>query len=73
MNELIKLERLAKLGKITRREFLVGLSALGFTAAFSPSLMPTPAHASVPKRGGRLRIGSSGGGTTDSLDPRYNS
>ena len=39
MKELIQLERLAKLGKITRREFLAGLSALGFTAAFSSSLI----------------------------------
>jgi len=67
---LIKLEHLAKLGKITRREFLVGISALGITVALSPSMMPTPAHASVPKKGGRLRIGSSGGGTENTLDPR---
>ena len=70
MTKLNELERLAKLGKISRREFLARVSALGLTAALSPALLVNPAHASKPKKGGRLRVGSTGGATTDSLDPR---
>ncbi len=64
-----KLERLLTEGKITRREFITRASALGLAAALSPALLTTPARAATPKKGGRLRLGLSGGSTTDSLDP----
>ncbi len=69
MSELKKLERLFTRGKISRREFLAGMSALGLSAAVSPVLLPEPALASEPKQGGRLRIGSQGHRIGDSIDP----
>ena len=54
---------------MTRRQFVAGVSALGVAAAISPSSMINSANASSPRKGGRLRIGCTGGYTTDSLDP----
>jgi peptide/nickel transport system substrate-binding protein len=45
------------------------VSALGLMAAVSPALFSDKAHAATPKRGGHMRIGATGGSTTDSLDP----
>lgn len=69
MSKLKELELLFTDGKITRREFLARVSALGLTAALSPALLTAFAHAATPKKGGRLRVGCTGGNTTDSLDP----
>jgi len=69
MPELNELERLLAQGKITRRDFLTYVSALGITATLTPALLATPVHAAKPKKGGRLRIGMAGGSTMDSLDP----
>ena len=69
MSSLKKLELLFTEGKITRREFIAQVSALGLMAAVSPMLLSTPAHAAKPKKGGRFRIGLAGAATTDSLDP----
>lgn len=69
MFELKKLENLLTHGKITRREFLRRVSALGLTAALSPALMSMPAQAATPKKGGRFRMGIQGGNIADSLDP----
>lgn len=69
MSDLKSLERLFTHGKITRREFITRVSALGLTAAVSPALLGGPAHAATPKKGGRFRLGLAGGATTDSLDP----
>ena len=68
MLELKKLEHLLTQGKITRREFLARTSALGFTAAVFPALLTTPARAATPKKGGRLRIGTTGASAAESLD-----
>ncbi len=69
MGKLKELERLLAQGRISRREFLKQVSALGLAAAVSPMVLPGAANAEKPKRGGRLRLGLSGGSTTDSLDP----
>ncbi|NIQ39367.1 MAG: twin-arginine translocation signal domain-containing protein [Proteobacteria bacterium] len=69
MSELKKLERLLTQGRMSRRDFLARLSALGITAALSPALLATPARGGTPKKGGRLRLGMAGGSTADSLDP----
>jgi peptide/nickel transport system substrate-binding protein len=69
MSELKELESLVAQGKITRRDFLARLSALGISAALSPALLSAPAKAETPKKGGRFRIGMAGGSSTDSLDP----
>lgn len=69
MSELRVLQRLLAEGKISRREFLVRLSALGISAALLPEMLSTAAWAATPKKGGRLRQGLDTGSTTDSLDP----
>jgi len=52
----------------TRRDFLAGAAALGVGGALLAR--PSPAAAqSTPRRGGTLRIGASGGGSTETLDP----
>ncbi len=56
-------------GSISRREFLARVSAIGFTAAVAPAFLPLTARADTPRKGGRLRVGCTGGSTTDSLDP----
>lgn len=69
MERITVLQRLMEQGKISRREFMARVSALGLTAALSPVLLSRPARAATPKKGGRLRLGLAGGSTTDSLDP----
>ncbi len=69
MTALDKLENLLRTGKISRREFLARAAASGLAAAVSPALFTNAAFAAKPKRGGRLRVGATGGATTDSLDP----
>jgi peptide/nickel transport system substrate-binding protein len=69
MSVLKTLEELFLRGAISRREFISRAAALGLLAAVSPSLLPNPAAAETPKKGGRLKMGISGGSTTDSLDP----
>lgn len=71
---MIRLEELKRMfwaGKMTRRDFITRAAALGATAALSQSIFSTPAFAQAaqPRRGGRLRIGISGGSTTDIIDP----
>ena len=55
-------------GKMSRRNFLSTTLALGlsFTAASS---FVSKAEAATPKKGGRMRIGLTGGATSDVLDP----
>ncbi len=69
MKDIKNLENLFLKGKITRREFIARISALGLTAAISPALLATTARAAEPKKGGRFRMGSSYVSTTDTLDP----
>ena len=59
----IKLER----GKITRREFLSRVSAMGLIAT-APAFLAATAMGG-PKKGGRLRSAVAHGSTTDMLDP----
>jgi len=69
MSKLQELEKLFTEGKITRREFMARISALGLAAAVSPAFLASKAEAATPKRGGRIILGSAGGSTTDSMDP----
>ena len=69
MSKLQNLEQLLTDGKITRREFIARVSALGLAAAVSPALLASKAEAAKPKKGGRVILGSAGGSTTDSMDP----
>ena len=69
MVDLKKLEQLLTEGKISRREFIARMSALGLAAAVSPALLPRKAEAAVPKKGGHFKHALTGGSTTDTLDP----
>ena len=65
-------EKLVKMfyqGQISRRQFLARMSAIGASAALSPLLLNTPTQAMTPKKGGGLKIGLSGGSSSDTLDP----
>lgn len=69
MTELSNLQQMYQQNKISRRQFLAGLSALGLTAAVSPAMLSGTARAATPKKGGRMIMGCTGGSTTDSMDP----
>lgn len=69
MNKLNEIKQLLDHGKITRREFIGLASALGLATAISPTFFRDSAHASVPKKGGRFRLGMASGNTTETLDP----
>lgn len=69
MTKLEELERLFTQGKITRRDFVTRVSALGLATAVSPFLKPVIAQASMPKKGGRFRTALHGFHTTNTLDP----
>ncbi|MBW2428229.1 MAG: ABC transporter substrate-binding protein [Deltaproteobacteria bacterium] len=69
MPKLEKLQQLLSEGRISRREFIARISALGLMAAVSPALLSGTAKAATPKKGGRFIIGITGGSTTDSMDP----
>jgi len=69
MSELSKLTKMFNQNTITRRQFITRLSALGLAATISPALLAGTARASVPKKGGRMILGCTGGSTTDSMDP----
>lgn len=59
-------------GLMTRREFVGRAAALGVTAAVANTMLADSARAeshSTPKRGGMLKIGSSGGESTNTQDP----
>ncbi len=59
-------------GTMTRREFVGRAAALGVTAAVANSMLANNAQAAAheaPIRGGSLKIGSSGGESTNTLDP----
>ena len=69
MTDRSRLENLLKKNNISRRQFIARTSALGLAAAVSPGLFAGTARAAVPKKGGRLILGCTGGSTTDSMDP----
>jgi peptide/nickel transport system substrate-binding protein len=58
-------------GGLDRREFLTGTMLLSTMAGFAPGLVGQAlADEAKPRPGGTLRLGMSGGATSDSLDPR---
>ncbi|MQT11802.1 ABC transporter substrate-binding protein [Segnochrobactrum spirostomi] len=68
-------ERILKEGPrgLDRREFLTGTALLGALAGAGAGLSlasPAFAQSATPTTGGTLRLGMSGGATTDTLDPR---
>ncbi|RWO94431.1 MAG: ABC transporter substrate-binding protein [Mesorhizobium sp.] len=71
--ELDYLSRRVPAVRLSRREFLGRATALGVSATFTNSLLVGAAKAQVPQKGGILKVGLNGGGTTDSLDPAISS
>jgi peptide/nickel transport system substrate-binding protein len=69
---LQELEQDYRSGKISRRQFMAQVSALGLAAAVSPALLSGRAEADTPKKGGTFKQAHTGGSTTDSLDPATN-
>ncbi|WP_022669420.1 ABC transporter substrate-binding protein [Desulfospira joergensenii] len=69
MTDFSKLALMFDQKKITRRQFVSQLSALGVSAALIPSFLSGKAFAATPKKGGTFRQAMSGAGTSDSLDP----
>ncbi len=58
-------------GNMTRREFIGRAAALGVTAAVANAMLANKVYAAegTPIRGGQLKIGASGGESTNNLDP----
>ena len=67
MTDEILLKRMLDDKKTTRREFLVGATALGLSAAAASTMWSKTANA-APTKGGHLRSALVGGSTTDNLD-----
>lgn len=68
-NSLEDLSKLALNGSISRRTFMKRAAALGATAALSSQVLSNAALAADPVKGGILKLGSSGGESTNTLDP----
>ncbi|WP_282076548.1 ABC transporter substrate-binding protein [Epibacterium ulvae] len=68
-DQLDHLSRSVTAGKMTRREFMGKAAALGVSAVVAGNLYSTAADAAGPVRGGLLKVGRGGGGSTDTLDP----
>jgi peptide/nickel transport system substrate-binding protein len=54
---------------LSRREFLSCMSAFGLASLLPSQAVDQSAGANLPQKGGRLRMGMSGAGLSDSLDP----
>ena len=67
MTDEILLQRMLDDKKTTRREFLVGATALGLSAAAASTMWSKTADA-APIKGGHLRSALVGGSTTDNMD-----
>ena len=55
-------------GKLSRRSFMTGALAMGVSLTAASAIL-NKVEAATPKKGGRLRVGLTGGATTDTLDP----
>ena len=69
MSNLEQLEKMFSQGRISRREFLARVSALGIAVASSPALLSKPVRAATPQKGGNFVHAITGGSTSDSLNP----
>ena len=70
IRETLKRELLTQ--RLSRRDFVTGMIAMGFTAAAAHPLagdLITPARAAEPKKGGRLRFAKNDASSADTLDP----
>lgn len=56
-------------GKISRRSFMSKAGAVGISAAAAGTMLADVANAAGPVRGGKLKLGVSGGESSNTLDP----
>ncbi len=63
-----KLQTAFESGKMSRRNFMAATFALGVSMTAASGFL-TKAQAATPKKGGRLRVGLTGGATSDVMDP----
>ncbi len=63
-----RLEQQLVSGRITRRDFIAGATALGLTAGAATALMSETLHAATPKRGGRLKMGYAAGTSNETFE-----
>ena len=68
MSEIERLHKKLATGRITRREFMSRVAALGAAGALPAAMLGGPAMA-MAKKGGVMRMGKAHGQTVDSLDP----
>lgn len=68
-DELFYLGRRVARGALSRRDFLGRAAALGVSATFANSILTSVGYAEEPVKGGTLKVGMSGGESTNSLDP----
>lgn len=69
MQNLKEITQMFNEKKLTRRQFVAQLSALGVSSLLMPSFLSGNAFAAGPVKGGTFRQAMSGAGTSDSLDP----
>ncbi|MEP5091102.1 MAG: ABC transporter substrate-binding protein [Paracoccaceae bacterium] len=70
MNDQLEyLSARAAAGKMSRREFMSRAAALGVSAFVANSMLATAAKAAGPVKGGTLKLGASGGESTNTQDP----
>ena len=65
------LVRLLSEGKISRREFVTRVTAMGAAIAIPGLIASADALAATPKQGGRLRVALSGSQSNENLDPGF--
>ncbi len=58
----------AKMGRMTRRDFVGRTTAMGLSMGLASALYTKAAHAQA-KKGGLIKVGMAGGESTNSLDP----
>ena len=68
-DELKYLSQMAAIGKLSRRSFMGRAGALGLSATAAGTLLSSAVMAQGAQKGGTIRVGISGGSSTDSLDP----
>ncbi len=68
MSEISRLKKQLASGRISRREFVSRMAAIGAAAAAPGAMLSSPAMAQA-KKGGHFKVGIGAGSTTDSLDP----
>jgi peptide/nickel transport system substrate-binding protein len=55
-------------GRVSRRRFMEGATAMGLTIAAASTLWSERVHAATPQKGGHFRVGVHDGNTTDTFD-----